>query len=202
MKAARLVDLPRVKDGEAWLFGKGPSLDRVDWDTVGEFRLCQNDSIIRVPGATAMLSMDYWPHLFDGPQSFDAISPRKVTVPGTMETDKLRVPEDWTGRYIQFTPQRCRTQWERHVRKYGRLFYLENDTLPYALGASSAGFALCWVMGAEVVHGWGFDGTGAGRAAGFHDWPTPSVRHYDRVLEQIGYLEEITGCRFVRHGVE
>ncbi len=43
---------------EVWLFGKGPSLDTVNWDEVGEFRVGINHAAYRVPNLDMMFAND------------------------------------------------------------------------------------------------------------------------------------------------
>lgn len=49
------------KSGEAWLFGKGPSLDKFDHDSAGPLRICINESALHVPCPTYFFAHDEKP---------------------------------------------------------------------------------------------------------------------------------------------
>ncbi len=43
---------------EVWLFGKGPSLDTVNWDEVGDFRIGINHAAYRIPNLDMVFAND------------------------------------------------------------------------------------------------------------------------------------------------
>jgi hypothetical protein len=56
---AKLADYLGKHDGEtAWIFGKGPSLDKFDFKEAGNLRLVINDVVSRVPEATYCFAND------------------------------------------------------------------------------------------------------------------------------------------------
>lgn len=44
---------------EIWVAGKGPSLDWYDWSQAGPVRVCINESVYLVPGASHCIAVDY-----------------------------------------------------------------------------------------------------------------------------------------------
>lgn len=48
-------------DEEAWIFGKGPSLDGFDFDRAGSLRICINESLLVVPRPTYFFAHDEVP---------------------------------------------------------------------------------------------------------------------------------------------
>lgn len=50
--------LGRHANEEAWIFGKGPSLDSFDVETAGSLRICINESVLQVPGARYFFAHD------------------------------------------------------------------------------------------------------------------------------------------------
>ena len=53
--------LGRHAGEEAWIFGKGPSLDAFDDRTAGPLRICINESVLRIPEATYFFAHDELP---------------------------------------------------------------------------------------------------------------------------------------------
>lgn len=54
MSRFRLPDDPK----EVWLIGKGPSLDTIDWSTVGKYRIAINEAAFHIPDLWAAAAWD------------------------------------------------------------------------------------------------------------------------------------------------
>lgn len=108
-----LRDFLHLHPGEtAWLFGKGPSLDRFDFATAGPLRLAINDVVGRVPGCRYGFANDSvadWAHLYT--PGLVLFQPRRLyhdihaaRVPVACE--RVWFDDDWDDDRLAWPPER------------------------------------------------------------------------------------------------
>lgn len=109
--ARTLLDFLHKHDGQtAWIFGKGPSLDRFDMDSAGPLRCAINDVVQAVPGCVYCFASDSvraWKHLYREQDILfqpDRALQDSFVPPGSVVCERVGYPDDYDDERI-FLPR-------------------------------------------------------------------------------------------------
>lgn len=187
---------------EAWLFGKGPSFERVDWSEVGHPRVAVNDAALAVPDCDYMVATDPWSKWFEAAPA--EVKGRCVAVTTDQcskpydgsGAQRIRPPQDW-WLWCPFLPY-----YKPYPGPYNRTWYMAHGRLNKSQCSAVPALHLCWVLGAERVYGWGFDG---GHEYG-RTWKTkkhqPGDGLFDLYLELLQELADFCEVCWINKGKE
>lgn len=158
-----IADFVGIHRGEtAWLFGKGPTLDRFDMAAAGPIRCAINDVVRYVPDVMYCFACDGigpWAHLYS-PENI-LFQPHR-----TVERHDMRNPETWPCELIQFVDMAGVDIVGRSVAD------LVSGGLAIRRGTIGSAIQILHIMGIAKIVCVGIDG-GGGRAA--KEWHT-SIR--------------------------
>lgn len=196
-----LSELPKVEDKECWVFGKGPSLDYVDWKECGPYRIAINDSPKVVVEPTFAITTDPFDHMFPYAPEFPIVSSKVSLMPFGIPGNEAKVlhpPEAWgrKGLWTTFDPL-LPSVWKSHLN-WTREEFLKQEKALKSVATVSAAVFLAWALGADTVHTWGIDG-GEGRASKFGTEYTPRAGHYDRAFAVVRKICKLKNIKLIQH---
>lgn len=170
----RFADLPRCR--KAWVFGKGPSFERVPWGEIGHPRISINDSALATPGCDYGFALDEWARWYRG-----------VEFSGTIVSPWAReCPDEHRHHWAPFAV--IKKVYFKYPHKWADRGYLTRAQAVYKSGTSLASaFCFAWMLGAEEVETWGVDGG--------HEYGREWATH----LHEPGFNKYDDGINFTRH---
>lgn len=155
-----IADFVGIHRGEtAWIFGKGPTLDRFDMASAGPIRCALNDVVRYVPEVMYCFACDGigpWAHLY-GPKDI-LFQPQR-----TVERHDMRNPETWPCELVPFVDMPGVDLAGRSVAD------LVSGGLAIRRGTIGSAIQVLHIMGITKIVCVGIDG-GGGRAA--KEWHT------------------------------
>ena len=173
---------------EAWIFGKGPSLDRFDFATAGPLRICINESVLTVPGATYFFAHDELPI-----QRAAAAWPMRLSCHLAAGSSQLRGNKRHSGR-LRFLPTQ-NVSVNLELLDWSPEKIAQKSSLLGLTGTVHSAIHFCRLIGVSSVVFVGMDGTG-GYAQCIGTPPPPGGGQHDVIRRDSITIAKRLGLAF------
>jgi hypothetical protein len=184
--------LLRHERQQAWIFGKGPGLDRFDMSTAGQLRICINESIVKVPKPTYFFAHDELP--IERVASNWPLSCRAILEESRAKlAARCGIPEE-----LIFVYTKCEGDWS--VLQWSAAQIAKHNVLLGLTGTVHSAVHFCRLIGVTDLEFVGMDGKGGYAASiglapplggGRHDLIR---RHTQKMVMQLGFDARFEGA--------